>query len=95
MAIITQNPSEQATLTVSVQNVSPVFVFSDLDTTTFRETFESFAVDSGSAFQINFYPTPTPTPTPTSLPTSGQIWPLGFVEIGYPSATDDFDIWLF
>ncbi len=91
MADFNQDPAGQATTALEL----PTGLTAGSTTGTISFTIYSFVAESDSSVSlIMLSQPPLPEPT-TSLPTSGQIWPLGFIEIGYPPVPDDFNIWLF
>jgi hypothetical protein len=71
MATINQSPAGQASVTLSGISLNGI-------TATASPYWESTKIVQGGSFAVSFSGE-TPAPPPLAIPTTGQIWPLGFV----------------
>lgn len=81
MATFTQSPTDQTTLALSVDTVGVVLGANENELT-WVETFFTWSQESGSggSVTIPFYMSNSPTISyvAPSLPTTGQVWPVGW-----------------
>jgi hypothetical protein len=71
MATINQSPAGQASVTLSGISLNGI-------TATTSPYWQSTKIVQGGSFAVSFSGE-TPAPPPLAIPTTGQIWPLGFV----------------